>query len=265
MAQKNDKPNPSNLTERHTRILELLQLHNSIPVSSLAEELNVSEVTIRKDLSVLEEQKKLYRTHGSAVLINPYISDRHIDEKEKQKVAEKIAIGRRAAELIKQDDCIIIASGTTMLYFAREIAPKGNLTAITASIPLTSILLKNDHTDVVQLGGIVRSSAVSVVGPFAEEMLSHFSCSKLFLGVDGIDMEFGLTTTNMLEASLNRNMMKAAEKTIILADSSKFGLRGLSRICGLENIDEIITDSGIHPNTAAQLREMGIEVTIVGI
>ena len=248
------------LPERHNRILALLQQNGSISVVQLAELFKVSEVTIRKDLSFLEQQKKLYRTHGSAILISPYISDRHVNEKEKKNVAEKRA---KAASLVAQDDSIIIASGTTMAFLAREIKPVGHLTVITAAVPVTSILSQDTNVDVIQLGGITRSSSVSVVGPFAEQMLGNFNCSKLFVGVDGIDLEFGLTTTNMLEAALNRVMMNAAQKVIVLADSSKFGRRGFSKICDLEAVDRIITDNGIQPLYLDRLRERGIEVIVV--
>lgn len=253
------------LPERHARILAMLQQHGSIAVTQLADTFKVSEVTIRKDLSYLEQQKKLYRTHGSAILISPYIGDRHINEKEKKNVAEKQEIGKAAASLITRDDSIIIASGTSLTYFAREIQPKGKLTVITSSVPVTSILSQHSHVDVMQLGGITRNSSVSVVGPFAEQMLSNFNCSKLFLGVDGIDLDFGLTTTNMLEAQLNRVMMDTAQKVIVLADSTKFGRRGFSKICDLESVDRIITDSGIPQPYLDGLNKQGIEVTVVNI
>lgn len=265
MRGKNPDPATLSLPERHGRILELLHQNGSVSVASLAEQLKVSEVTIRKDLSFLEEQKKLYRAHGSAILISPYISDRHVNEKEKHNIGEKRLIGIKAASLITKDDTIIIASGTTMLFFAREIEAHGKLTVITASIPVTSILSQNRNIDVVQLGGVVRNSSVSAVGHFAEDMLGSFSCSKLYLGVDGIDPDFGLTTTNMMEAKLNRVMMNAAQKTIVLADSSKFGRRGFSKICNLEEVDQIITDSNVQPRFLGQLRERGIEVTVVDI
>ena len=245
------------LPERHSRILSLLQQNGSISVTQLSELFKVSEVTIRKDLSYLEQQKKLYRTHGSAILISPYISDRHVNEKR--------AIGAAAAALVSQDDSIIIASGTTMAFLAREIKPVGRLTVITAAVPVTQILSQHADVDVIQLGGITRSSSVSVVGPFAESMLRNFNCSKLFVGVDGIDTEFGLTTTNMLEASLNGAMINAAQKVVVLADSSKFGRRGFSKICDLEAVDRIITDSGVQPLYLERLRERGIEVTVVDV
>ena len=140
------------LPERHSRILSLLQQNGSISVTQLSELFKVSEVTIRKDLSYLEQQKKLYRTHGSAILISPYISDRHVNEKEKKNVAEKRAIGAAAAALVSQDDSIIIASGTTMAFLAREIKPVGRLTVITAAVPVTQILSQHADVDVIQIG-----------------------------------------------------------------------------------------------------------------
>ena len=98
---------------------------------------------------------------------------------------------------------------------------------------------------------------------YAEKILDDFSCSKLFLGVDGIDIDFGLTTTHVQEAQLNRKMIAASQKTIVLADSSKFGKRGFGKICGLEDIEQIITDSGISEHMLKTLQGMGIEVTIV--
>jgi DeoR family transcriptional regulator of aga operon len=263
MIAQNSEPSNLTMPERHARILEMLHQNGSVAVGTLAELLKVSEVTVRKDLSVLEQTGKLYRAHGSAILISPYISDRHVNEKEKHNVAEKRAIGVRAAGAITQDDSIIIASGTTMLFFAREITPTGKLTAITSAVPVASILSNKKGIEVVQLGGVLRDSSVSVVGHFAQEMLGGFSCSKLYIGVDGIDPDFGLTTTNLMEAELNRTMMQAAQKTIVLADSTKFGRRGFSKICDAEQVDEIITDTGIQPRFLAELRGRGIEVTIV--
>ena len=146
-----------------------------------------------------------------------------------------------------------------MAFLAREIVPQGHLTVVTNSVVVTQILSQHEGVDVLQLGGLTRSSSASVVGPFAEQMLGHFNCSTLFLGVDGIDLDFGFTTTNMLEASLN------GAKVVVVADSSKFGRRGFSRICDLEAVDLIVTDSGIQPLCLDRLRERGIEVTVVDV
>lgn len=253
------------LHQRHNQILEVLHNEGSVTVTTLSKRLGVSEVTIRKDLNTLEKQKKLYRAHGSAVLISQYISDRHVNEKEKHNPAEKHAIGVRAAEMIQDNDSIIIASGTTMTFFARAIKAVGRLTAITASVPVTTILSQERSIDVIQLGGLVRNSSVSVVGASAEQMLRNFNCSKVYIGVDGIDLDFGLTTTNMMEAELNRAMFAAAQSIVVLADSSKFGRRGFSKICDLDAVDEIITDSNIPANTLEKLRERGITVSVVEV
>jgi DeoR family transcriptional regulator, aga operon transcriptional repressor len=253
----------STLIDRHQRIINKLTQEGSLNVLDLCHELNVSSVTIRKDLKFLEDRNLLYRTHGGATISNPYTSDRSVNEKEKIKSGEKSSIGTAAASLIQPDDCILIASGTTVLSLARHIHPKSNLTVITAALNVALELINHPGIEVIQLGGILRKSSSSVTGAYAEKILEDFSCTKLFLGVDGIDTEFGLTTTNMMEAQLNRKMITAAQKTIVLADSSKFGKRGFGRICGLEDIEQVITDSGISDHMVKTLTGMGIEVTIV--
>lgn len=251
--------------ERHQLIIDTLMRHESIPVSSLSMLLDVSAVTIRKDLTELESENKLYRSHGKAVLINPYINNRSISEKEKLQRTEKELIGREAAKLITRDDSIIIASGTTVLAFARCIQPVHRLTVISASLSVSQLLGQNESIDLVQLGGTIRPSSLSVVGKFAETPLCEFSCSKLFIGVDGIDPDFGITTTDIREAELNRVMMRTAQKTIVLADSSKFRRRGFSKIANLSDIDTVITDSRIPATIAQSLEDMGIELKIVNV
>ena len=165
--------------------------------------------------------------------------------------------------MLEDNDSILIASGTTILYAAREMVTARNLTVITASVSVSSILSQNKYIDVIQLGGLVRESSVSVVGSFAENMLDYFNCSKLFMGADGLDLDFGVTTTNMMEANLNRMMMASAQKTILLIDSSKFGKKGFSKICGIEKVDQIITDDRIPQVYLENLEELGVEVTVV--
>ena len=170
-----------------------------------------------------------------------------------------------AAQLVTPRDSILIASGTTVHALARNIHTTDKLTVITASLEVARILANDNNVDIIELGGILRHSSLSVVGKYAESALSDFSCSKLFIGVDGIDLDFGITTTNMMEASLNRVMIQTAQKTIVLADSSKFGHRGFSKIVDTKDVDHIITDSHISPSTAHAIEEMGIELTIVPV
>ena len=219
-------------------------------------------MTIRKDLDLLEEKKLLYRTHGGAILADPYIATRKVSEKEKLRPEVKRRIGLKAVELLSPQDALIIASGTTVQAFARCIENM-KLTVITSAMNVAMELLDKPDIEIIQLGGIIRHSSASAVSEYAIRMLDNFSCSKLFLGVDGIDPEYGLSTTHIQEACLNQAMIAAATKTIVLADSSKFGRRGFSKICNMSDIDWVITDSGISPKMLEAIEEQGVKVTIV--
>lgn len=249
---------------RHESILNILKNNGSATVGFLSESLGVSVVTIRKDLTILEDENKLYRSHGKAKLINPYTNNRHVSEKMKIKINEKTAIANYAAKAVTDGDSIIIASGTTVLEFARAIETLDlELTVITSSLQVASTLSQIPKIKVIQLGGILRPSSVSVVGSHAEKMLQQFSCSKLYIGVDGIDPEFGLTTTDSMEASLNAEMIRAVQKVIVLSDSSKFLKRGLSKICNFDDVDQVITDSGVSSHIQDKLDKMGVDVVVL--
>jgi len=251
--------------KRHNLILEILMKHETMPVVDLAQMLNVSSVTIRKDLAELESANKLYRSHGKAKLVSPYISNRTLSEKEKLAAYEKIKIGEYAASLVTKNDSIIIASGTTVLAFSRCLDPSKRITVVTASLNVSETLCEHSNFNVIQLGGVLRHSSHSVVGKYAEYPLSEFSCSKLYLGVDGIDLDYGITTTDFREAELNKVMIQAAAKTIVLADSSKFSRRGFSKIANMDDVDLIITDSNIPQKIVNRIEEMGIELKIIDI
>ncbi len=249
--------------ERHSEIMDNLLKQGSIQVTELANYLQVSSVTIRKDLTNLEKEGKLYRSHGRAILINPFTNNRTVTEKEKLNMDEKRLIGIEAAKLITPNDSIVLASGTTIHALARNINPESRLTVVTASLQAAEVLAPLDNVELIQLGGIVRHTSLSVVGKYAEMILSGFSFSKLYLGVDGIDLEFGISTTDMREAEINRTMMHTAQKTIVLADSTKFGRRGFAKICNIEDIDMIITDNRLPVPIRQQVEAMGIELVTV--
>ncbi|MGI4741039.1 MAG: DeoR/GlpR family DNA-binding transcription regulator [Janthinobacterium lividum] len=249
--------------KRHQLILQQLQAQKHVEVPELSEALEVSAVTIRKDLKLLEEKGLLFRTHGGASLESPYIKDRPVNEKEHLAVGEKTSIATVAAQLIQAQESVIIASGTTMVALARAIPAQLALTVITSALNVGMELLKRPEIEVLQLGGYLRHSSSSVTGPHAEQVLREIACSKLFLGVDGIDLDFGLTTTNIGEAHLNQQMMQTAQQTIVLADSSKFGKRGFGRICAVEQVTHIITDTGISAADEKRLKDLGVALTIV--
>ncbi|HAS58328.1 MAG TPA: transcriptional regulator [Algoriphagus sp.] len=249
--------------ERHRFILEELDKAGFVTVSDLAKAMDVTMVTVRKDLKVLEDKGLLYRSHGSATSVSPYVSDRSVQVKKLEQVEEKSKIAEKALAYIEDQEAIIIGSGTTVVALAQAIPRNKPLTVLTAAMNVTLALMDMQDVELVQLGGVVRKSSSSVVGHYAEEMLQSFACSKLFLSVDGISLEHGLTTSNMMEAHLNAQMIQSVQKTIILADSRKFGRKGFGKICELEDIDVIITDSGMPEIYREKLEEKGIELVVV--
>lgn len=259
----NDSPQKRNSGQRYRVILDQLEKKGYLTVQDFSEILGVSEVTIRKDLKELESKKMLLRSHGGASPLSSLINDRHIDEKEKIMVDEKIRIANAANLLLKKNDRIIIASGTTLLYFARMISITEPLTVITPSVKVSLTLCYNPNMEIIQLGGNMRKSSATVIGSYAEQFLDGMMCNKLFIGVDGIGIDFGLTTSNIEEAHLNRHMINAAKEVIVLADSSKFGMQGFGKICEIDRAHHIITDKNAPQNLIKIIREKGITVTLV--
>jgi len=251
------------VSERHELILQQLRNQGHVSVSKLSEQLNVSEVTIRKDLNALEQRHLLYRTHGGATMSNPYVLDRSVEEKTGEHASEKDRIGRAAAALVKPQDSIILGSGTTVMYVARHLRDVPGLTVVTSAMNVAVVLTGLPLVEVLMLGGIVRKSSTSVVGPHAEQMLEEHACSTLFLGVDGFDLDHGLTTTNALEATLNQAMMRSSQRTVVVVDSSKFGRRGFRRICNPDAVDTVITDTGVSDETVHILEQRGVVVEVV--
>jgi DeoR family transcriptional regulator of aga operon len=252
-----------NIAQRHKIILTELEKDGYVRVHDLSVRLEVSEVTIRKDLKELEARRMLIRSHGSASTVSSLTIDRHIDEKEKVQVNEKVRIAEAANRLLVKNDRIIIASGTTVLAFAQHINITDPITVITPSVKVSLILSYKPNIDIIQLGGSLRKSSASAIGPYSESLLTEMVCSKLFIGIDGLDLDLGLTTSNIAEAHLNQYMINAAQEVIVLADSTKFGKRGFGKICNLNRVHHIITDTNAPANYVEVIREKGIEVTLV--
>lgn len=252
-----------NCSQRYRVILDELEKKSYVSVQDLSELLGVSEVTIRKDLKELESKNLLLRDHGGANAVSSLIDDRHIDEKEKIMVDEKIRIANAAIQMLNKNDRIIIASGTTLLYFARKIPMTEPLTVITSSVKVSLTLCYNPNVEIIQLGGFMRKSSASVIGPYTEQILRELMCNKLFIGVDGIGIDFGLTTSNLGEAHLNQYMLDAAKEVIVLSDSSKFGKQGFGKICDIDRVHHIITDKDAPQHVLQVFRDKGMKVTLV--
>lgn len=251
-----------NVTDRHQFILQKLKRDGKVNIIELVEEMEVSGVTIRKDLKLLEDKNLLFRTRGGGSINNPYAVDRSINEKEFINSEEKQKIARAALELIGNTDSIMIGSGTSVFEFARALHPSKHLTVITPALKVGLELSNRQNVEVLQLGGLIRSNSSSVAGAYALRVLEDISCSMLFLGVDGIDMDFGISISNLSEATLNQKMIETAQTIVVLADSTKFDKRGLGRICSLDQVQYIVTDNKVSEATVKAIEERGVKIII---
>jgi DeoR family transcriptional regulator, aga operon transcriptional repressor len=248
--------------ERRAKILELLREQGKVEVSELSRRLRASEVTIRKDLKELGERGLLRRAHGGAVRAETVSADPALNIKAALHAEEKRRIGSAAAALVGDGESVILDSGTTTQQVARHLKNRRGLRVITNALNVATELLGAEGVEVILLGGLLRQNSASLVGQFAEEMLGRFSVDKLFLAVDAVDAGFGLSTPNLDEARVNQAMVGAARETILVADSSKFGLRSLSRIVPLAEVGRVVTDAGLPEAARAELRDLGIELIL---
>ena len=251
------------IEERRQHILSLIQKHGRVLVDELSSNLDLSKITIRKDLDYLESKDLLVRTHGGALPAHAgALSDPPIREKEDLHHEEKIRIAKAAAAMISEGQCIILDSGTTTIEIARALPSFHHLTVITNALNIAAELASSDF-EIILIGGTLRKNSLSVVGPLAEDVLKEMHADIVFLGVDGFDVRVGLTTPNVLEARVNRAMVQAAEKVVAVCDSSKFNRKSLSLIVPASAIDCVITDSNLSPEDVKAIREVNIEVTTV--
>lgn len=249
--------------ERRRAILEVLRQEGRVLVSDLARKFKTSQVTIRKDLEILHMHGQVHRTHGGALPAHEgALEDPTLREKEKLHHKEKLRIAAAAARLVSEGQVIILDSGTTTTEIARALRHFKSLTIVTNAVNIAAELATSS-VEVILTGGTIRKNSFSLVGPIAEEALHRLNADLLFLGVDGFDVEYGLSTPNILEAKVNRVMVEVARRTVAACDSSKFGRRSLSLIVPPRAVHQVITDERIPKADLRALRKAGIEVTLV--
>ena len=255
----------SSAKERRALIMRLLEQNEEVQVTDLSRDTGISEVTIRKDLTILQNRNLLIRTRGGAMRrpIENQNEDTTIAKKRMFNFREKERIGEEAAKLIKDGDFIMLDSGTTTLEVARHLEKFNNLHIITNAMNIATELMNYKRFDVVLLGGNVRINSHSTVGPLALSVLRNFSRYKLFLGVDSFSIENGVSTPSLEEALLNQIMIQQADKGIAVFDSSKFNKRSFVHIADADQIDCIITDRAIPPGMSSKLKTVGIDIRIV--
>jgi DeoR family transcriptional regulator of aga operon len=246
-------------------ILQELLRAGKVSVGPLAGRLKVSTATIRRDLSELEGRGLLRRSHGGAVPIQPplYEPFRHISnyhEQESRRSAEKRRIGLVAAELVADGELLAIGAGTTATQVARSISLHRGLTVLTNAINVAMELSHRADLKVIVTGGFLSGDWFALVGPGAIQSVGEIFVDKVFIGVDGIHVERGLTTNYPDQATIHRAMMCQARRKIVVADHRKLGATASALICPIDSVDVLITDRGASDVSIAPFLARGIEV-----
>jgi DeoR/GlpR family transcriptional regulator of sugar metabolism len=236
----------------------------SASVSDLAAALEVSEMTIRRDLAALAEGRLVEKVYGGAVLPRRSAMEPHFVAKRSLNAGAKEAIGARAVELVRDGMTISLSAGTTTWQVAKHLDHRfHDLTFITNSMNVAMALEDNGWQAVVVSGGSFRTPSDALVGPFAVQTLRQLNADLLFLGVDSLDPKVGLTTPNISEAETNRALVAGARQVVVVADSSKLGQISLATFASLDDVDVLITDTGADPRALQSCRAAGLEVRVV--
>lgn len=251
------------ISERHQKIYELLRKHKNLSIDDLSSLLEVSKMTVRRDLDRLTKKGIVQRIHGRAIIsrTNEYEPPHMIRSLEMMQ--EKQMIGRLAASLIKDNAVIIVDIGSTLLELVRNIPENNNITVITNWIPVVTELCKRRGLfNLVLVGGKVFTEELSIVGGYPKEMLKDFNADIAFLGVGGISDKFGITDFDMDEVQIKRQMIKSSREVIVLADHSKFGRVAPIKIADIKLIDKIVTDDGLKEKDKNNIERFDTEIII---
>jgi DeoR/GlpR family transcriptional regulator of sugar metabolism len=242
--------------KRRELILDAVRSGASAGVKGLAQQFAVSEMTVRRDLAQLALEGRIRRVHGGAV------SERDeppFEEIAVERLAEKDRIGRAAARLVADGQCVMLDIGTTTLQLARHLRGR-TLTVITSSLAVIEELLPEPRIDLVVLGGSVRRNYRSLVGVLAEDALRQLSCDLAFVSTSGIGEDLHVTDTTMVEVSIKRGMVAAARRSVLLADRAKFEMHGAYRVCSAADLDVVVTDAPPTEPAVSAMRQAGLEV-----
>ena len=248
--------------ERLSAIMERLSLDGSVNVVEIARELEVSSATVRRDLRLLEDQRLLGRIHGGAVP-QGVLYELPLRYKSTRQPEQKRRIAREAATRVVDGWAIGLTGGTTTTEVARALVDQPRLTIVTNALNIASEIAVRPNLKLVVTGGVARAESYELVGPIAEASLEGLNLDMVFLSVDGISPDAGLTTHHEIEAGTDRALIERASRVTVVADSSKIGKVAFARICQLRDVDELITDDGAEPAAVAALEDRGVTVTTV--
>jgi DeoR/GlpR family transcriptional regulator of sugar metabolism len=228
--------------ERRQLILEMVRANGAVSLRELARVVQTSEVTVRRDVRALEAEGLLDRRHGGAVLPGGFSREPGYPQKTHLAAAEKSAIADLAATMVAEGDAIVVGAGTTTQELARRLARVPGLTVVTNSLLVAQALAHANRVEVVMTGGTLRGSNYALVGSGAEQSLQGLRVTRAFISGSGLSAERGLSTTNMLSASVDRALVNAAAEVVVLADHSKLGNDTMFQTVASEAITHLVTD-----------------------
>ncbi len=246
------------MNPRHSVILELVNSSGRISVVDLSTQLGVSEVTIRQDLTQLENQGFLKRVHGAATVLDSEDPEHRLwaNSKVKQDIAAY------AYSLIKRDDCVLIEGGSVNVMLAKLLAERADITIITSSSYIAH-QLRASKAEIILLGGQYQTSSESLVGPLTRLCIEHVHFSKAFIGVDGFDTQTGFTNRNMMRADIANAILNKRQEVFVLTDSSKFGRIHPAAIGPTSMIKHVITDKNAPDSSLKWLTQQGVQVHLI--
>lgn len=246
------------LNERQNKILKILGKNDQTSVNELAEELNVSTVTIRQDLNFLEAEGLLKRVHGGAVLKDADdLTNRLGVNYEK-----KLRIAKKLATLVNDGETILIESGSVNVLLARELMKIRKVTIITTNVYIARQFRKNDQANIIILGGIYQHDSETLVGKITKTCIDQININKAFIGIDGYSTEAGFTLRDLFRAEISNYIIQKARDVFIVSDSSKFGKTELVNICFLNDIQHIATNSELDIRFQNELKKAGVDLIL---
>jgi DeoR/GlpR family transcriptional regulator of sugar metabolism len=248
--------------ERRNRLLDLVRIRRFISLPELAEELEVSESTVRRDVEQLEEQGTARRIHGGVLYAGASPKLPYYEDRQSTSWDQKREIAKRAVELIEDGDTLLLDGGSTTYEVARLLVGR-RLHVVTNSLPVTNLFASDTNSDLVMVGGNICPRTGVALGPIADKMIASLRVRKTILSVAAVHDE-GFFNNNMLLAETERAMMKAADRVIVVVDSSKFGRQSLVRLCDLDAVHTLVVDHGISDDWRSKLLATGVELFIAG-
>jgi DeoR/GlpR family transcriptional regulator of sugar metabolism len=251
--------------QRRQSLLDLLRKQPGVRVSELAIALGVSEGTIRNDLNALEENGRLKRVRGGAILTDEFgFQNDSFIRRYKQNVSAKLAIAREAATLVFDSDVIFLDASSTAYYLARALSGRNKLRVITNGFEVSRELAQNSSNTVILIGGVVNNDSSSVTGLLSEQIMAEIHVEKAFFSCSGFSIQRGMTEVHLEEAQLKRMAIESSKQIIALIDSSKFGKEDLTHFARPKQIARLFTDSGISDEWKTRLQEANIPFMVCG-